>query len=37
LFFAAYLKHDPEALEMLKTARSMKGGNEDIQLFDYQK
>lgn len=37
LFFSAYLKNDPEALALLKTARSMKGGNEDVQLFDYQK
>ena len=37
LFFAAYLKQDPAALATLKSARSMKGGNEDIQLFDYQK
>jgi dienelactone hydrolase len=37
LFFSAYLKHDSTALEMLKTADSMKGGNEDRQLFDYQK
>ena len=37
LFFAAYLKGDPQALETLGTARSMKGGNEDIQLFEYQK
>ncbi len=37
LFFAAYLKRDPEALATLKTTRSMLGGNEDIQLFEYQK
>lgn len=37
LFFSAYLKHDSAALEMLRTADSMKGGNEDHQLFDYQK
>ena len=36
LFFSAYLKHDPAALEVLRTAGSMKGGNEDVQLFDYQ-
>lgn len=36
LFFSAYLKHDPASLATLKTGRSMKGGNEDIQLFDYQ-
>ena len=37
LFFSAYLKNDPASLAMLRTARSMKGGNEDFQLFDYQK
>ncbi len=37
LFYAAYLKGDRTALETLMTAHSMKGGNEDIQLFDYQK
>ncbi len=37
LFFSAYLKNDPASLALLKSARSMKGGNEDIQLFDYQK
>ncbi|MGB5627049.1 MAG: alpha/beta fold hydrolase [Woeseiaceae bacterium] len=37
LFFSAYLKNDPASLETLKTARSMKGGNEDVQLFDYQR
>ncbi len=36
LFFSAYLKGDPKSLATLKTARSMKGGNEDVQLFDYQ-
>ena len=36
-FFSAYLKHDKASLALLKTARSMKGGNEDNQLFDYQK
>ncbi|MDJ0938622.1 MAG: hypothetical protein QNJ00_02530 [Woeseiaceae bacterium] len=36
LFFNAYLKGDRLALETLKTARSMQGGNADIQLFDYQ-
>lgn len=36
IFFAAYLKHDPEALESLEVGRSMKGGNTDIQRFDYQ-
>ena len=35
LFFSAYLKHDPASLATLKTGRSMKGGNEDVQLFDY--
>ncbi len=37
LFFSAYLKHDPASLAVLKTAQSMRGGNEDVQLFDYQK
>ncbi len=37
LFFSAYLKNDLESLAMLKTTRSMKGGNEDIQLFEYQR
>ncbi len=37
LFFSAYLKHDPESIEVLNAARSMKGGNDDVQLFDYQK
>lgn len=37
LFFSAYLKRDSTSLDTLKTARSMKGGNEDIQLFDYQR
>ncbi len=37
LFYEAYLKGDQDALATLKSARSMKGGNEDIQLFDYQK
>ena len=37
LFFSAYLKHDPEALTTLNSAQSMRGGGEDIQLFDYQK
>lgn len=37
LFFSAYLKGDKASLETLKTASSMKGGNEDIQHFDYQK
>lgn len=35
LFFAAYLKHDRDALATLKSTRSMRGGNEDMQLFDY--
>ncbi len=37
LFFDAYLKQDPAALEALQTGRSMKGGNEDIQRFEYQR
>ena len=36
LFFSAFLKHDPASLEALNTTRSMKGGNEDVQLFNYQ-
>ena len=36
LFFSAFLKHDHASLEALKNTRSMKGGNEDVQLFDYQ-
>jgi dienelactone hydrolase len=37
LFFAAYLKHDIAALASLETGRSMQGGNQDRQLFDYQR
>jgi len=37
LFFSAYLKNDPGSLESLRTSRSMEGGNEDIQLFEYQR
>lgn len=37
LFFSAYLKHEETSLTQLKTGRSMKGGNEDKQLFDYQR
>jgi predicted dienelactone hydrolase len=37
LFFAAYLKNDEAALEALATTVSMKGGNGDRQLFDYQR
>ena len=37
IFFAAYLKHDAAALKSLRIGRSMKGGNDDVQLFDYQK
>ncbi len=36
LFFSAYLKRDPASLEKLAMAGSMNGGNEDVQLFDYQ-
>ena len=36
LFFDAHLKHDPASLALLRSARSMKGGNKDLQLFDYQ-
>lgn len=34
-FFNAYLKNDEKALKNLKTAKSMTGGNKDLQLFDY--
>lgn len=37
IFFAAYLKHDPAALAMLEVGQSVKGGNKDVQLFDYQR
>lgn len=37
LFFSAYLKRDSRSLDVLQKARSMQGGNEDVQLFDYQK
>jgi dienelactone hydrolase len=37
LFFSAFLKHDSTSLEKLKSGHSMKGGNEDVQLFDYQR
>ena len=37
IFFAAFLKHEAAALKSLQLGRSMKGGNQDIQLFDYQK
>lgn len=37
LFFSAYLKDDPTSLARLKMARSTTGGNENIQLFEYQK
>ena len=36
LFFAAWLKRDAAALELLRTAQSMQGGNEDVQRFEYQ-
>jgi predicted dienelactone hydrolase len=36
LFFSAFLKRDPASLEALNVTRSMKGGGEDVQLFDYQ-
>ncbi len=35
-FFNAYLKQDATALKTIRSARSMKGGNEDVQLFEYQ-
>ena len=37
LFFSAYLKNDPASLARLETGRSMKGGNEDVQLFEFQR
>ena len=37
LFFSAYLKGDAASLAALQVARSMNGGNKDLQLFDYQK
>ena len=37
LFYAAYLKKDPQALAQLQAGGSMSGGNEDVQLFDYQR
>ena len=36
LFFSAFLKHDSASLEALRTTTAMKGGNEDVQRFDYQ-
>ncbi len=36
LFFNAYLKGDKTALDALQSGASMKGGNLDRQLFDYQ-
>ena len=37
LFFNAYLKNDTEALALLASKTSMPGGNEDRQLFEYQR
>lgn len=37
MFFSAYLKNDESSLKQLKIAGSMKGGNKDNQLFDYQR
>ncbi len=37
LFFSAYLKNDPASLASLETGRSMKGGNEDVQRFEFQR
>lgn len=37
LFFSAYLKGDTTSLAALKMGRSVQGGNEDVQRFDYQK
>lgn len=36
LFFSAYLQHDAKALALIKKTVSMKGGNIDRQLFEYQ-
>ncbi len=36
-FFDAYLKGNKESLKVLTTAKSMQGGNQDVQLFEYQK
>ena len=37
VFFAAYLKNDTAALQTLRSAESMPGGNEDRQLLEYQR
>ena len=37
IFLNAYLKNDQKALALLKGGTSMKGGNIDRQLFEYQK
>ncbi len=37
LFFSAYLQGNEKDLARLKTLRSMEGGNDDVQLFEYQK
>jgi dienelactone hydrolase len=37
IFFDSFLKNDPASLDMLASGRSMRGGNEDIQRFDYQR
>jgi dienelactone hydrolase len=37
LFLSAYLKQDEQSLKQLQTTTSMKGGNRDIQHFEYQK
>ena len=36
IFFNAYLKGDDAALEAMRSGGSMRGGNEDVQHFDYQ-
>ncbi|MEO1035552.1 MAG: hypothetical protein AAFX44_08330 [Pseudomonadota bacterium] len=36
LFFSAYLKADSEALKYLRTIRSMAGGSEDVQRYEFQ-
>jgi hypothetical protein len=37
LFFNAYLKHNQRALVELKHGLSMDGGNENLQLLEYQR
>lgn len=37
VFFSAYLKNDAASLDKLEKGRSMNGGNEDLQLLEYQR